>query len=65
MTYKERLDCGQLSLSDIDNTVRLMGWVDALRDHGDVLFIHLRDKSGIVQVVFSPGKISNEGNKWN
>ncbi len=61
MTYKDRSHCGYLSLSDVDsNNVRLMGWVDALRDHGDVLFIHLRDRSGIVQVVFNPGFISSD-----
>lgn len=54
MTYKERSNCGHLSLSDVGREVQMAGWVDALRDHGEVLFIHLRDRSGIVQVVFSP-----------
>jgi aspartyl-tRNA synthetase len=38
--------------------VLLAGWVDALRDHGEVLFAHLRDRSGIVQVVVSPERSS-------
>ncbi|MDO9516029.1 MAG: aspartate--tRNA ligase [Syntrophales bacterium] len=54
MTYTERSGCGTLTLSDTDRTVQLAGWVDALRDHGDVVFIHMRDRSGIMQVVFSP-----------
>ncbi len=53
-----RSNCGELGLADIGRDVRLSGWVDALRDHGDVLFIHLRDRSGIVQVLFSPEKMS-------
>jgi len=36
-----------------------MGWVDAIRDHGNLLFIHLRDVRGIVQVVFDP-KVSKK-----
>lgn len=54
MPYHDRLYCGHLSLSDVGSNVTLAGWVDALRDHGEVLFVHLRDRSGIVQVVFSP-----------
>lgn len=54
MHFNERSNCGYLSLSDVDHNVFIMGWVDALRDHGETLFIHLRDRSGIVQVVFSP-----------
>lgn len=54
MIYRDRLPCGELSISDEGRLVALAGWIDALRDHGEVLFIHLRDRSGIVQVVFSP-----------
>lgn len=54
MTYNDRLPCGSLHASDAGRAVALAGWVDALRDHGDLLFIHLRDRSGIVQVIFSP-----------
>lgn len=54
MTYQGRSYCGHLRLSDVGREVQMTGWVDALRDHGEVLFIHLRDRSGIVQVVFSP-----------
>jgi len=54
MMYRDRRHCGQLGSADVNREVRLAGWVDALRDHGEVLFIHLRDRSGIVQVVFSP-----------
>jgi len=43
-----------LSQTHIGKSVLLMGWVDAIRDHGNVIFIHLRDRSGIVQVVFDP-----------
>jgi len=49
-----RSSCGSLRLEHVGQKVCLAGWVDALRDHGDVLFIHLRDRTGVVQVVFSP-----------
>lgn len=46
--------CGALNASNIDQEVTICGWADRRRDHGGVIFIDLRDRDGIVQVVFDP-----------
>ncbi|SDD00365.1 aspartyl-tRNA synthetase [Paenibacillus sp. UNCCL117] len=47
-------DCGKLTKANVGQTVTLNGWVQRRRDLGGVLFIDLRDRSGIVQIVFNP-----------
>lgn len=54
MLLSDRVLCGDLSPSDVGRRVLLAGWVDAFRDHGGLVFVHLRDRSGIIQIVSGP-----------
>lgn len=46
--------CSQLNQANADETVTLIGWVDTVRDLGGVIFVDLRDREGITQVIFNP-----------
>ena len=49
--------CAKLSESDIDSEVRVAGFVENIRDHGGVIFVDIRDNTGVIQVVSNDDSI--------
>ena len=53
-SLKKTHPAANLGKNDVGSTVTLMGWVNTRRDHGGLIFIDLRDRAGITQVVINP-----------
>lgn len=57
--------CGALRKSNQGQSVTLVGWIDSIRDHGGILFVDLRDREGLTQVLFDPHSSSIPQEKLN
>jgi len=58
--WKRTKYCGEFRKADVGEEVTVMGWIHRRRDHGGVVFTDVRDRAGLVQVVFNPA-VSQEG----
>ena len=54
--WEQRRYCSDVTTSDYNQPIQCCGWIDTIRDHGQLLFMHLRDRSGVIQLVFDPTK---------
>jgi aspartyl-tRNA synthetase len=53
-SWKRTIECGLINKDSLGKEVTLNGWVARRRDHGGLIFIDLRDRTGVMQVVFNP-----------
>ena len=57
--------CGEPTEKLVNKEITISGWINKRRDHGGLLFIDLRDRTGLIQVVFDPGNLKPSEINWN